>query len=125
MYTNVWNKYLPVIRILIKKAVNSDQALDLNISDFERAGLARKSGYKFNIVFRNGRVDNVIIASPVASNLASLMLADPVIKEHFLQHDYTINMNAKFQLGIKCSPNPEASANGTTDSSEPVSASAE
>ena len=104
MYTNVWNKYLPVIRILIKKSLTSDQLLDLNISDFERAGLGRKSGYKFNVAFNKGKIDNVIIASPLASNLASLLLNDPVIKELFLQHQYTISMNTKFQLGIKCTP---------------------
>jgi hypothetical protein len=104
MYTNVWNKYLPVIRILIKKSINADQLLDLNISDFERAGLGRKSGYKFNVVFNKGKVDNVIIASPLASNLATLLLNDPVIKELFLQNLYAISMNTKFQLGIKCTP---------------------
>ncbi len=107
MYTNVWNKYLPIIRILLKKSVHADQSLDLNLSDFERAGIARKSGYKFNIVFSKGRVDNVIISSPLASNLAQVLLGDPVIKELFMNHDYHVNMNTKFQLAMKRIPNPE------------------
>ncbi len=122
MYTNVWNKYLPVIRILIKKSINAEQSLNLNISDFERAGLGRKSGYKFNIVFQKGKVENVIIASPLASNLASLLLADPVIKELFLQHEYTISMNTKFQLGIKCVPSEEMQTTVPEEAAEPVSA---
>ena len=107
MYTNVWNKYLPIIRILLKKTATADQALDLNLSDFERAGIARKSGYKFNIVFSKGRVDNVIISLPLASNLASVLLGDPVIKELFMQNDYHVSMNTKFQLSMKRIPQPE------------------
>jgi len=102
MYTNVWTKYLPIIRILLKKSAAADQALDLNLPDFERAGIARKSGYKFNIVFSKGRVDNVIISSPLASNLAQVLLSDAVIKELFMKNDYHVGMNTKFQMSFKC-----------------------
>ncbi len=102
MYTNVWTKYLPIIRILLKKSAAADQSLDLNLPDFERAGIARKSGYKFNIVFSKGRVDNVIISSPLASNLAQVLLSDAVIKELFMKNDYHVGMNTKFQMSFKC-----------------------
>ncbi|MDQ3682149.1 MAG: hypothetical protein M3352_03635 [Bacteroidota bacterium] len=104
MYTNVWNKYLPIIKILLKRAKNGDQVLDLNFSDFERAGIGRKSGYKFNIEFSKGRVDNVIINLPLASNLSSLLLQDTMVKELFMNNDYHISMNTKFQLSIKQIP---------------------
>ncbi len=104
MYTNVWNKYLPIIKILLKRAKNGDQVLDLNFSDFERAGIGRKAGYKFNIEFSKGKVHNVIINLPLASNLSSLLLQDAMVKELFMNNDYHISMNTKFQLGIKQIP---------------------
>lgn len=107
MYTNVWNKYLPIIKILLKRAKNADQVLDLNFSDFERAGIGRKTGYKFNIVFSKGKVHNVIINLPLASNLSSLLLQDAMVKELFMNNDYQISMNTKFQLGIKQVPSEE------------------
>ncbi len=110
---------MPIIRILLKKTATADQNLDLNLSDFERAGIARKSGYKFNIVFSKGRVDNVIISLPLASNLASVLLGDPVIKELFMQNDYHVNMNTKFQLSLKRIAQPQ-----TDDVHEEVTASA-
>lgn len=82
----------------------AEQSLDLNVPDFERAGMARKSGYKFLIKFSKGRVDNVIIDHPLASNLASVLLGDETIKNLFLQNDYQISMNPKFQLAIKLIP---------------------
>lgn len=101
MYTNVWNKYLPVIRILLKKSKAGEQTLNLNLPDFERAGIGRKSGHKFNILFSKGKVKDIIIASPIASNLAALLLEDDTIKELMRQDDYQIIMNPKFQLTIR------------------------
>ena len=78
MYTHIWNKYLPVIRILLKKSATGNQTLDLNRIDFERDGSARKAGYKFNIEFEDGKVANVISGSDLASHLSIVMLEDAI-----------------------------------------------
>jgi len=104
MYLQIWNKYLPIIRILLKRSIASEQLLNLDTSDFKKVGASRKAGYKFNIQFSNGRVDNVISSSDIAKDLAYTLLQDKVVKELFIQNDYCINMNAKFQLGIKFIP---------------------
>lgn len=101
MFTNMWNKYLPVIKILLKRSKSGEQVLAINQSDFEKAGLARKTGNKFSLVFKNGKVDNVVIASPVASELASGLLQDEIVKALFAEHDYRIAMNTKYQLHIE------------------------
>ena len=110
MYVQVWNKYLPIIKILMKRAVNGIQNLDMNRIDFERAGSGRKAGYKFNIEFFKGRVANVISGSPLASDLALVMLGDPVVKTLFKASDYKISLNTKFQLRIEHIPGPEAAS---------------
>ena len=101
MYTQVWTKYLPIIRILLKRSATGDQNLDMNRIDFERAGSGRKAGYKFVIEFRKGRVSNLISSSPLASNLASVLLLDPVVKDLFMKNDFDISLNTRFQLHIK------------------------
>lgn len=108
MYVQVWTKYLPIIKILLKRAISGVQTLDMNRIDFERAGSGRKAGYKFNIDFFKGRVANVISASPLASDLALVMLQDPVVKNLFKIHDYKISLNTKFQLRMEHVPTPEA-----------------
>jgi len=102
MHTQIWDKYLPVIKILLKKAATSDQTLNLNVQDFERAGLARKSGNKFNLHFQNGRADNAINASPLAKDFATTLLGDDTVKNLFKGGEYELSMNNKYQLGIKC-----------------------
>jgi hypothetical protein len=101
MYTQIWNKYLPIIKILLKRSSSGDQVFDLNVSDFKKSGASRKAGYKFAIQFSKGRVDNVISTSEFAKDLAAVLLEDKFIKELFTQNDYHIAMNAKFQLSIK------------------------
>ncbi|HZH99969.1 MAG TPA: hypothetical protein VEX63_02415 [Flavisolibacter sp.] len=100
MYTNVWLKYLPALRIVLKKSMTEEQVFRLNAGDFERVGLSRKSGYKFNLQFRNGKVPNIIIDLPVATSLATVLTEDQRIMELFAENEFHISMNGKFELTI-------------------------
>jgi hypothetical protein len=107
MYTYIWNKYLPVIRILLKKSSSGDQLLSLNRDDFERAGTGRKAGYKFIIEFTEGKVSNVISGSDLASHLAAAMLEDAATKAVLQTGHFQVILNTKFQLTIKnTTPHP-------------------
>jgi len=99
MFTHVWNKYLPIIRILFKRARMEDQVLDMNEIDFVKAAGGKKCSYKCNIHFQNGRVDN-ILTSPVAKDLSLLLLSDGGIMSMLGDQDVEIHMNKKFQLAI-------------------------
>jgi hypothetical protein len=100
MYVHVWNKYLPIIKILMKKSSAGNQTLDLNRIDFERAGSGRKAGYKFTIELVQGRVANVISGSPLASDLAMVLLQDSASRTILANNDLNISLNTKFQLSI-------------------------
>ncbi|MBA4167443.1 MAG: hypothetical protein H0X41_07875 [Chitinophagaceae bacterium] len=108
MYVHVWNKYLPIIKILMKKSAAGNQTLDLNRIDFERAGSGRKAGYKFTIELVQGRVANVISGSPLASDLAMVLLQDSASRAILMNNDLNISLNTKFQLAIvNKNPAPE------------------
>lgn len=100
MYIHVWTKYLPIIKILLKRSNAGNQNLDLNRIDFEKAGSGRKSGYKFSIEFKKGRVSNVISSSPLASDLATVLTSDTAARTIIADLDVTISLNTKFQLSI-------------------------
>jgi hypothetical protein len=102
MYNHIWKKYLPIIKILMKKSVSGeDQLLALNRIDFERAGTGRKAGYKFKIEFIDGKVGNVISGSTLAMHLAQVILEDDGSKQILAEHNFEVNLNTKFQLLIK------------------------
>lgn len=102
MYNHIWKKYLPIIKILMKKSVlGEDQVLALNRIDFERAGTGRKAGYKFKIEFTDGKVGNVISGSTLAMHLAQVILEDDAAKQILIEHNFEVSLNTKFQLLIK------------------------
>src|SRR5450432_971361 len=101
MYNHIWKKYLPIIKILMKKSAVEDQVLDLNRVDFERAGTGRKAGYKFIIEFTDGKVGNVISGSALAMHLAAVIMEDDNAKQILKEHNYEVSLNTKFQLSIK------------------------
>ena len=107
MYNHIWRKYLPIIKILLKKSRTEDQVLLLNRVDFEKAGTGRKAGYKFTIEFTDGKVGNVISGSPLAMNLAEVILEDQAAKDILLENNFEVSLSTKFQLTIKCVENSE------------------
>ena len=106
MYTNIWSKYLPIIRIVMKRSLAAEQMLALNAPDFERAGMKRKSGYKFSFGLKEGKLKNVIIDLPLASSLASVLLEDKVINELIQTNEFFISLSPKYELTIRHIPQP-------------------
>ncbi len=100
-YFSVWNKYLPIIRILLKKSATAEQVLDLNRIDFERAGGTRKSGYRFIVNFVNGRPDALFSGNDLVQTFISVLQTDETISNHLSKNDYTFTFTSKFQLQIK------------------------
>lgn len=101
MYQQIWKKYLPIIKILFKKAIAEPQVLDLNKIDFERAGSGRKAGYKFSIHLHGSKVTNIISGSQLATDLALVMLDDEKIRTMTKQYAFEVSLNTKFQLSIQ------------------------
>lgn len=100
MNTTIWDKYLPILRIILKRSLTSVQKFALNASDFEQAGFRRKTGYKFLVILSNGRLDNVLNDMPLASSFAVALLNDKMIKELVSEAEVHISMNAKYELTI-------------------------
>ena len=79
----------------------------LNRVDFEKAGTGRKAGYKFTMEFTDGKVGNVISGSPLAMNLAEVILEDQAAKDILIENNFEVSLSTKFQLTIKCVDNSE------------------
>src|SRR5437763_13139137 len=101
MYTQSWNKYLPVIRILFKRSATGEQTLNLNAPDFEKIVPVRKTGYKFTLYFKNGKVNTDTKMSELAKDLSSVLLHDEVINDLSNKNEYQVSLNSKLQLSIQ------------------------
>jgi len=102
-YLQTWKKYLPVIRLHLKRSVNEEQQFKLNITDFESAGERGKSGYTFNLQMENGKVKNNISGSAVARDLFESLKNDDIIKAFLQDKSVKISVGKSFMLSIKTS----------------------
>jgi len=101
MYASIWNKYFPVVKILMKKSVNAEQILDFSSIDFERAGKGNKTSYKFNFEFVEGKLNSDLSKNELASSLATELMDDTTTNALLLVNNYVFSFNTKFQLSIK------------------------
>jgi hypothetical protein len=100
-YLTTWKRYIPVIRLHLKRSLNEEQQFKLNITDFESAGDRGKSGYTFNITLENGKVTNNISGSAVARDLYEALKADEAIKAIMQNKSIKISVGKSFMLSIK------------------------
>jgi hypothetical protein len=100
-YLTTWKRYIPVIRLHLKRSLNEEQQFKLNITDFESAGDRGKSGYTFNITLENGKVTNNISGSAVARDLFEALKDDEAIKAMLQNKSIKISVGKSFMLSIK------------------------
>jgi len=100
-YLQTWKKYLPVIRLHLKRSLNEEQSFKLNITDFESAGDRGKSGYTFNLQMENGKPTNNISGSAVARDLYEALKADEATKAILQGRSVKISVGKSFMLNIK------------------------
>ncbi|WP_259066904.1 hypothetical protein HDF24_20920 [Mucilaginibacter sp. X4EP1] len=100
-YLTTWKRYLPVIRLHLKKSLNEEQQFKLNIQDFESAGDRGKSGYIFSITIENGKVINNIGGSAVARDLFEVLKSDEAIKAILQDKSVKISVGKTFVFSIK------------------------
>jgi hypothetical protein len=103
-YLTTWKRYLPVIRLHLKRSLVEDQQFKLNITDFESAGDRGKSSYTFNLMMDNGKVTNNISGSAVARDLYEALKSDDAIKALLQEKSVKISVGKSFMLNIKTTP---------------------
>ena len=115
MYTYTWKKYLPVIRILLKRSATENQVLKVNRIDFEKATRVKKPVCSFSIEIARGRVTNINPPIP-AKDLMEVLMEDEVTRKLIRDNQYAIKLGSDFELHVKNNnPVVEASAEKLAD----------
>ncbi|MBK5271792.1 MAG: hypothetical protein JJE22_12345 [Bacteroidia bacterium] len=106
MFTQTWNKYLPIIKILMKRSVTAPQTLDMNFTDFQRAAGGRKVKFTFSVSLHKGRIQNSPNPPPLARELSVVLQENSETGKLVRQQDFEFSLNSNFQLNIKSTPLP-------------------
>jgi hypothetical protein len=99
MYSYTWKKYLPVIRLHLKKAMATEQIVALNRTDFERTTKTRKPACSFSVEVDKGRLSALNQSVP-ARNLLEILKEDPACNVILRAHHFTISLNSDFKLTL-------------------------
>jgi hypothetical protein len=100
MYVHTWKKYLPVLRILLKRSASAEQNLVMDRVDFEKVNKARKPLCAFSVDVVKGRVSPLSAPLP-AKDLLEVMTADPVALDLLRTNRYHISLTNSFKLQIR------------------------
>lgn len=110
MYTYTWKKYLPVIRILLKRSSVGEQQMKLDRIDFEKNNRIRKPLCSFAIELEKGRLIMPHQSVP-AKDLLDTLMQDDASRTLLRAHHYAISLSSDFQLSIRnCTPVTEQAA---------------
>ncbi len=115
MFAQTWKKYLPVLKILLKRSVAEEQTLTMNASDFQRAAGGRKAKFSFSIAINKGRLQVKDTTPAIAKEFVAILQQDPVINKFISQCDMEFSLSTSFQLSIKTITPPPVIENSLTD----------
>src|SRR4030095_3308751 len=102
MCLHTGRKYLPVIILLMKRSGKSEQVLDMNQTDFERAAGGKKAKLTFsNLKLDNGRTNYDANYTPLAKDLISVLQENEQTGAMMRQKQFEFSLNSSFRLTIR------------------------
>jgi hypothetical protein len=112
MYTLLWKKYLPAIRVLLKKSNENNQKLLLYKHEFESTGARNKLGYVFTLEMLNGKPINKSHSTAPAFDLYTLMMENEVIASWLKNQHVKIHVARSCELNITSTKTGEIAPTG-------------
>jgi hypothetical protein len=100
MYIQTWKKYLPVIRILLKRSASAEQVFSVDRLDFEKVSSLRKPVCSFSIKLTNGRM-SPFNPNVTGKDLFTVLMEDDLSRALIRSNEYHISMSNKYELQIK------------------------
>jgi hypothetical protein len=100
----LWTKYLPVIRILLKKSVNGEQQVSLGKMELRSVDNRKNANYSFTLEISKGRVENRIGIAIIAKDLFTVLSGDSVVHDFMRDKTISMRMGSASLMSIKSDP---------------------
>jgi hypothetical protein len=102
MFSQTWKKYVPVIRLFLKKSATGEQKIQLNKTDFERALGGRKLKLGFSrLEINKGRMNNMLPNTVLAKDLAEALLDDTMVTGMLRARNISFSFTGDMELIIR------------------------
>lgn len=97
----LWTKYLPVIRILLKKAVTEEQQIPVGKMELQSIDNRKNANFSFNMEIINGKVENSIAVHAMGKDLFQVLNGDVAARSFILDKNVVIQMTKAALLTIR------------------------
>jgi hypothetical protein len=101
MFLSLWTKYLPVIRIVLKKTMTEEQLLPLNKLEFQSIDNRKNANHSFNIEIINGKVQNSVGSASIGKDFFNVINNDNSINQFISNKTVWFSMGKNYQLTLK------------------------
>ena len=110
IYQRVWSKYMPLITLKLRTAINKNepQVLSIDKYDFENAAIKKNAAYSFNLEMKEGRAINNTASAAVAKDFANALNESQAMKDLTKTGHFKFSMGNKFILTIQAKQNQPA-----------------
>jgi len=98
----LWTKYLPAIRILLKKAVTEEQQITLSKIELQSLDARKNVNFSFNLEISNGKVENSMGVPPLGKDLFNVLNGDLLVKKFMFDKKIVIQMTRSSLLTFRC-----------------------
>ena len=88
----LWTKYLPAIRILLKKSMVEGQKITLSKIELQSVDNRKNANFSFNLEISKGKIENSIGVPPMAKDLFAVLNGDPQARSFMADKKITIQM---------------------------------
>ncbi len=109
----LWTKYLPIIRILLKKSVAEDQQLSLGKMELQSIDNRKNVNFSFSLDISKGKVENRIGVAPIGQDLFDVLKRDPIVTSFMSDKNISFQMTRASIMTLKTSQAAEKSIAGT------------
>jgi hypothetical protein len=98
----LWTKYLPVIRILLKKAVTEEQKITFSKIELQSVDNRKNVNFSFNLDISNGKVENGIGVPAMGKDLFAVLNGDQLVRNFMIDKKINIQMTRASLVTFRC-----------------------
>ena len=99
----LWTKYLPAIRILLKKAVTEKQQITLSKMELQSIDNRKNVNFSFDMEINNGKIENSMLVPQMGKDLFSVLNGDSLVRAFMLDKKINIHMTRASLITFECS----------------------
>lgn len=99
IYIALWKKYLPVIRLLLKKTETAEQTLELYKHELKKPGVT-STAYVFTLKIIDGKPVLKTDAKPAAYDLMTVLNENDLAREWLSNKRVMISLDSLFMLRL-------------------------